>query len=169
MEGEGEEGGVGFGGEDGDPLRRRGGRGDLDGERGRGGVEQRRVHEAVAVAVAVPQQHAGFVLLGPADGFGLQVGARFAVQPVGDGHVGGVVQGHEAGEFGEDAGHERFRRRGLLEGRGGDLDGGGAVPGVDAGDFDVGVGGLEGVDRVGGGGVEGDDFSAGGQVVAVRS
>ena len=36
-----------------------------------------------------------------------------------------------------------------------------------AGDGDVGVGGLEGVDWVGGGGVEGNDFSADGQVIAV--
>lgn len=52
------------------------------------------MHEAVFVAVAVPQQHAGFLLLGPADGFGLQVSARFAVELMSDCDVRGVVQGH---------------------------------------------------------------------------
>ena len=52
------------------------------------------MHEAVSVAVAVPQQHAGFLLLSSADGFGLQVGARFSVELVRDCYVGGVVEGH---------------------------------------------------------------------------
>lgn len=52
------------------------------------------MHEAVFVAIAVPEQHAGFPLLSPADGFGLQVGARFAVEFVGDCHVGGLIEGH---------------------------------------------------------------------------
>ncbi len=166
VEGEGEEGGVGFGGEDCDCLRIRRVRDDFDRERRGGRVEQGRVHEAVLVAVAVPEQQAGFVLLGAADGFGLQVRARGAVELVGHGDGGGVVESHEAGEFGEVAGDEGFCCRGLFEGRGGDLNGWGAVAGVGAGDGDVGAGGFEGVDWVGGGGVEGDYFAADGQVVA---
>lgn len=49
------------------------------------------------------------------------------------------------------------------------MDGWVAVPGVGAGDGNVGVGGFEGVDWVRGGGVEGDYFSANGQIIAVRS
>lgn len=98
VEGEREEGGVvRFRGEDRDGLRVRRVRCDADGERRGGRVEQGRVHEAVPVAVAVPEQHAGFVLLGPADGFRLEVGARFAVEPVGDCYGGGVIDGHYAG------------------------------------------------------------------------
>ena len=52
------------------------------------------MHKAVTVAVAVPEQHAGFALLGPVNGFGLQVPARGAVELVRDGDSGGVVQGH---------------------------------------------------------------------------
>lgn len=52
------------------------------------------MHEAVFVTVAVPQQHAGLLLLSPADSFGLQIGARFAVELVSDCYVGGVVEGH---------------------------------------------------------------------------
>ena len=52
------------------------------------------MHEAVLVTVAVPQQHAGLLLLSPADSFGLQISARFAVELVSDCYVGGVVEGH---------------------------------------------------------------------------
>ena len=44
-----------------------------------------------------------------------------------------------------------------------------AVPGVGAGNGDVGTRGFEGVDWIRGGGVEGDDFTANGQVIAVGS
>lgn len=97
LEGEGDEGRAGFGGEDYDSLRIRSVRRDFDGKRGGRRVEQGRMHEAVLVAVTVPEQHAGFLLLSPADGFGLQVSAGFAVELVGDCYVGGVVEGHEAG------------------------------------------------------------------------
>ena len=55
------------------------------------------MHEAVSVAIAIPQQHAGFLLLSPADGFRLQVGAGFAVELVCDCDVGRLIEGHQAG------------------------------------------------------------------------
>ena len=128
------------------------------------------MHEAVAVTVAVPEQHARFLLLGPADGFRLQLPARFAVELARDRYGGRVVQGHEAGELGERTAHEGFGRCGLLEGGGGDLNGRVTVPGVGAGDSDVvGAGSFESVHGVRGGGVERDDFSAKCQIFAVQS
>lgn len=98
VEGERQQRGVvRFRGEDRDSLRVRRVRCDSDRERRGGRVEQGRVHEAIPVAVAVPEQHAGFVLLGPADGFGLEVGARFAVELVGDRYGGGMIDGHYTG------------------------------------------------------------------------
>lgn len=55
------------------------------------------MHEAVSTAVAVPQQHAGFLLLSSADSFVLQVGARFSVELMGDCYIRGVVEGHQTG------------------------------------------------------------------------
>lgn len=67
---------------------------DLDRKRCSCSIEQSRMHEAVFVAIVVPEQHAGFPLLSPADSFGLQIGARFAVEFVGDCYVGGLVESH---------------------------------------------------------------------------
>ena len=94
LEGESQERRVGFWSEDGDFLRR--GRVGYDLNRKRGGcrVEQGRMHEAVFVAVAVPQQHARFLLLSSDNSFGLQVSARFAVELMSYCYVGGVVEGH---------------------------------------------------------------------------
>lgn len=54
------------------------------------------MHEAVFIAVAVPQQHASFLLLSSNNSFGLQVSARFAVKLMSYCYVGGVVEGHQA-------------------------------------------------------------------------
>ena len=49
------------------------------------------------------------------------------------------------------------------------MDGWVAVPGVGAGNGDLGLRGFEGVDWIGGRGVESDDFTTKSQVVAVCS
>ena len=107
---------MGFRGEDGDFFRVGRVRDDFDGQRRGDRVEQGRVHEAILVAVAVPEQHAGFLLLRSADGFGLEVGARFAVELMSNGYGGGMIKSHQTGQLGKGAGDERVCRCGLFEG-----------------------------------------------------
>jgi len=131
-------------------------------------VEEGGVHEAVFVARIVPEEHAGFLLLGAGDGFRLEVGAGFAVELVGYGYVGGLVECHQAGQFGEDGCDQRIDRSRDRESGGVDLDGWVAIGGMDAGDGDVGVGGFQGIERGGRGAVEGDYLTADGKVVTIQ-
>ena len=136
-----------------------GARGGVDGE-GEGGrlaVRERRVDEVVARRVAIPQQVRGLGLARAADGFRLQVVAVVAGQVVRDGDGGGLLDGHELGESGEDAGKEGGASGGGVKGRAGYGDRGRGVEGVGARDGEGRGGGAEGVDGGEGGG-EGDGF-----------
>ena len=65
------------------------------------------MHEAIFVAGVIPQKYAGFLLLSTSYCFGLQVGTPFAIEPVSNSYTGCLVESHEAGELGENAGHQR--------------------------------------------------------------
>lgn len=50
--------------------------------------------EVVVPGITVPEEVAGFVLLGAGDSFGLEGGAGCAWEAVGGGYGGGLVEGH---------------------------------------------------------------------------
>lgn len=54
------------------------------------------MHETVFVGGVIPEEHAGFLLLGAVDGFCLELSARLSVEPVCDCYVGRLVECHQA-------------------------------------------------------------------------
>ena len=133
--------------------------GGVDGEGEGGGLAvcKGRVDEVVARGVAVPEEVRGLGLPGAAERFGLQVVAVVAVEVVRDRDGGGLVERHEFGESGEDAGEEGGAARWNGESGAGYGDGGGGVEGMGARDGEGGGSSAEAVDWREGGG-EGDIF-----------
>jgi len=105
----------------------------LEGESCGGVVEEGGVHEAVFSRVRVPEEHAAFAVLSTFHGFRLEDVGGLPVEVVGDCHRGGLIERHEAGEFGEDGGDEGVLPAGTEEGGGADGDHGGVL-GMVAGD-----------------------------------
>lgn len=106
---------------------------DIEGEGGGVTGAEGRVDEVVAGGIAVPEEVCGFGGADAQEGFGLQVEAVLAVEGVGDGDGGGVVDGEEFGAGGEDAGDEGGGGGGGGEVSGGDGYGGCGGGGVRAG------------------------------------
>jgi len=75
---------------------------DVEGEGSGVAGEEGRVDEVVVGGVAVPEEVCGFGGADAQEGFGLEVLGVFAVEGVGDGDGGGVVDCEEFGEGGED-------------------------------------------------------------------